>query len=133
MTPFPCTLLSKLSLDLTSAKTSFYKEKLETSAQDLRKLHNIFSSLLNPPAPPAPSSLTAEDFGTFYTKKIEKICQTFTSAPTSSTSHSQHSTTPSLKHVNCSNRRGFANYLVLQSYHLPTGSNPFNYAPDHLT
>ncbi|KAK3544891.1 hypothetical protein QTP86_027641 [Hemibagrus guttatus] len=90
------TLLSKFSLDVTSAKTSFYKEKLETSAQDPRKLHNIFSSLLNPPAPPSPSSLTAEDFATFYTEKIERICQTFTSPPTSSTSHSQHSITPSL-------------------------------------
>ncbi|KAK3558502.1 hypothetical protein QTP86_018153, partial [Hemibagrus guttatus] len=89
-------LLSKFSLGVTSAKTSFYKEKLETSAQDLRKLHNIFLSLLNPPAPPSPSSLTAEDFASFYTEKIERICQTFTSPPTSSTSHSQHSTTPSL-------------------------------------
>ncbi|KAK3506182.1 hypothetical protein QTP70_003066 [Hemibagrus guttatus] len=44
-------LLSKFSLDVTSAKTSFYKEKLETSAQDPRKLYNIFLSLLNPPAP----------------------------------------------------------------------------------
>ncbi|KAK3522511.1 hypothetical protein QTP86_017045, partial [Hemibagrus guttatus] len=59
-------------------------------------LHNIFSSLLNPPAPPSPSSLTAEDVATFYTEKIERICQTFTSLPTSPTSHSQHSTTPSL-------------------------------------
>ncbi|KAK3570602.1 hypothetical protein QTP86_023665, partial [Hemibagrus guttatus] len=89
-------LLFKFSLDVTSAKTSFYKEKLETSAQDPRKLHNIFSSLLNPPAPPAPFSLTAEDFTTFYIEKIERICQTFTSAPTSPTSHSQHSATPSL-------------------------------------
>ncbi|KAK3519069.1 hypothetical protein QTP70_016358 [Hemibagrus guttatus] len=89
------TLLSKFSLDVTSAKTSFYKEKLETSAQNPRKLHNI-SSLLNPPAPPSPSSLTAEDFATFYTEKIERICQTFTSLPTSPTSHSQHSATPSL-------------------------------------
>ncbi|KAK3553459.1 hypothetical protein QTP70_003502 [Hemibagrus guttatus] len=90
------TLLSKFSLDVTSAKTSFYKEKLETSAQDPRKLHNIFSSLLNPPAPPSPSSLTAEDFASFYTEKIERICQTFTSFPTSPTSHNQHSATPSL-------------------------------------
>ncbi|KAK3527079.1 hypothetical protein QTP86_008796 [Hemibagrus guttatus] len=90
------TLLSKFSLDVTSAKTSFYKEKLETSAQDPRKLHNIFSSLLNPPAPPSPSSLTAEDFASFYTEKIERICQTFTSLPTSSTSHNQNSATPSL-------------------------------------
>ncbi|KAK3534277.1 hypothetical protein QTP86_008690 [Hemibagrus guttatus] len=90
------TLLSKFSFDVTSAKTSFYKEKLETSAQDPRKLHNIFSSLLNPPAPPSPFSLTAEDFATFYTEKIERICQTFTSLPTSPTSHSQDSATPSL-------------------------------------
>ncbi|KAK3522819.1 hypothetical protein QTP86_002712 [Hemibagrus guttatus] len=90
------TLLSKFSLDVTSAKTSCYKEKLETSAQDPRKLHNIFSSLLNPPASPSPSSLTAKDFATFYTEKIERICQIFTSLPTSSTSHSQHSATPSL-------------------------------------
>ncbi|KAK3542190.1 hypothetical protein QTP86_016988, partial [Hemibagrus guttatus] len=58
---------------VTSAKTSFYKEKLETSAQDPQKL---FSSLLNPPAPPATSSLTTKDFATFYTEKIEKIRQT---------------------------------------------------------
>ncbi|KAK3505880.1 hypothetical protein QTP70_004436, partial [Hemibagrus guttatus] len=89
-------LLSKFSLDVTSTKTSFYKEKLETSAQDPRKLHNIFSSLLNPPAPPSPSSLTAKDFAFFYTEKIERICQTFTSLPTSPTSHNQHSATPSL-------------------------------------
>ncbi|KAK3552410.1 hypothetical protein QTP86_011646 [Hemibagrus guttatus] len=89
-------LLSKFSLDVTSAKTSFYKEKLETSAQDPRKLHNIISSLLNPPASPSPSSLTAEDFASFYTEKIERICQTFTSLPTSPTSHNQHSATPSL-------------------------------------
>ncbi|KAK3505952.1 hypothetical protein QTP70_003342 [Hemibagrus guttatus] len=90
------TLLSKFSLDVTSAKTSFYKEKLETSAQDPRKLHNIFSSLLNPPAPPSPSSLAAKDFASFYTEEIERICQTFTSLPTSPTSHNQHSATPSL-------------------------------------
>ncbi|KAK3528602.1 hypothetical protein QTP70_005012 [Hemibagrus guttatus] len=90
------TLLSKFSLDVTSAKTSFNKEKLETSAQDPRKLHNIFLLLLNPPAPPSPSSLTAEDFASFYTEKIERICQTFTSLPTSPTSHNQHSATPSL-------------------------------------
>ncbi|KAK3521832.1 hypothetical protein QTP70_018558, partial [Hemibagrus guttatus] len=92
-------LLSKFSLDVTSAKTFFYKEKLETSAQDPQKLHKIFLPPLNPPAPPAPSFMTTEDFTTFYTEKIEKICQTFTSAPTSSTSHSQHSVTPSLKHL----------------------------------
>ncbi|KAK3556385.1 hypothetical protein QTP70_007997 [Hemibagrus guttatus] len=103
-----CKVLGKLTFKETTyvddsspnnGSTSFYKEKLEASAQDTRQIHGIFSSLLNPLAPPAPSSLTIEDFATFYTEKIEKICQTFTSAPTSSTSHSQHSATPSLKHL----------------------------------
>ncbi|KAI5094409.1 hypothetical protein C0J45_16133 [Silurus meridionalis] len=86
-------LLTKFSLEVTSAKTAFYKEKLEASAQDPRKLHYIFSSLLNPPAAPAPSSLTANDFASFYDEKIRKICQTFTSSPTMITQHSQQSTT----------------------------------------
>ncbi|GAA6081364.1 uncharacterized protein LOC113076649 isoform X1 [Tachysurus ichikawai] len=51
---------------VTSAKTSFYKEKLEASSRDPRKFHNIISSLLNPPTPPPSSSLTAEDFASFY-------------------------------------------------------------------
>ncbi|KAK3572750.1 hypothetical protein QTP86_007042 [Hemibagrus guttatus] len=125
------TLLSKFSLDVTSAKTSFYKEKLETSAQDPRKLHNIFSSLLNPPAPPSPSSLTAEDFASFYTEKIERICHVSPNFTYITQSALHYSFTDAA--LNCSSRRGFANYPVLQSYHLPTGSNPFSYAPDHLT
>ncbi|KAK3559272.1 hypothetical protein QTP86_009936 [Hemibagrus guttatus] len=113
-------LLSKFSLDVTSAKTSFYKEKLETSAQDPRKLHNIFLSLLNPPAPPSPSSLTAEDHVSpkfIYTTQ-SALCYSFTDAA-----------------LKCSSRRGFANYLVLQSYHLPTGSNHLQlcFRPSHLT
>ncbi|KAF7686209.1 hypothetical protein HF521_015571, partial [Silurus meridionalis] len=59
-------LLTKFSLEVTSAKTAFYKEKLEASAQDPRKLHNIISSLLNPPPAPAPSSLTANHFSPFF-------------------------------------------------------------------
>ncbi|KAI5104550.1 fibroblast growth factor 11 isoform X1 [Silurus meridionalis] len=80
--------------EMNSAKTAFYKEKLKASAQDPRKLH-IFSSPLNPPATPAPSSLTANDFA-FYDEKIKEICQTFTSSPTMTTQHSQESTTPLL-------------------------------------
>ncbi|KAM9455824.1 uncharacterized protein Hap1MRO34_019423 [Clarias gariepinus] len=71
------TLLSKFSCDVTSAKTTFFRQKLEASAHDPGKLHNIFSSLLNPPTPPAPSSLTADDFATFYDGKIVAIRQSF--------------------------------------------------------
>ncbi|MCJ8746228.1 hypothetical protein PDJAM_G00139370 [Pangasius djambal] len=79
----------------SGSDTAFYKEKLESSAQDPRKLHSIFSSLLNPPAPPAPSSLTAEDFATFYDEKVGKICQTLTSTP-APTLHTEDSPSHSL-------------------------------------
>ncbi|KAI4904690.1 hypothetical protein NFI96_004419 [Prochilodus magdalenae] len=59
-------ILSRFSVEVTSAKSSFYKKKLEESASDPRKLFSIFSSLLNPPSPPPPSSLTPEDFVTFF-------------------------------------------------------------------
>ncbi|KAK3561454.1 hypothetical protein QTP86_002818 [Hemibagrus guttatus] len=110
----------------STRKSLKHLHKIPKSSKKIPKIHNIFSSLLNAPAPPAPSSLTAEDFTTFYTEKIENIRQTFTSAPTSSASHSQHSVTPFLKHLSTV----AAEEPVLQSYHLPTGSNSFNYAPD---
>ncbi|KAI4905914.1 hypothetical protein NFI96_010736, partial [Prochilodus magdalenae] len=66
-------ILSRFSGEVTTAKSSFYKRKLEESASDPRKLFSILSSLLNPPSPPPPSSLTPEDFVTFFE---EKACKT---------------------------------------------------------
>ncbi|KAI4891458.1 hypothetical protein NFI96_024367 [Prochilodus magdalenae] len=74
-------ILSRFSGEVTSAKSSFYKRKLEESASDPRKLFSIFSSLLNPPSPPPPSSLTPEDFVTFFEEKVNKIRQSFSSVP----------------------------------------------------
>ncbi|KAI4876214.1 hypothetical protein NFI96_017953, partial [Prochilodus magdalenae] len=59
-------ILSKFSAEVTSAKSFFYKRKLDDSGSDPRKLFSIFSSLLFPPSPPTPSSLTPEDFVTFF-------------------------------------------------------------------
>ncbi|XP_076836635.1 uncharacterized protein LOC143482216 isoform X2 [Brachyhypopomus gauderio] len=66
-------LLYKFSTEVTAAKSSFYKEKLEESASDPRWLFRIFSSLLKPPSPPPSSSLTPEDFVTFFEEKVNKI------------------------------------------------------------
>ncbi|KAI4902791.1 hypothetical protein NFI96_011169, partial [Prochilodus magdalenae] len=73
--------LSRFSAEVTSAKSSFYKRKLEESASDPRKLFSIFFSLLNTPSPPPPSSFTPEDFVTFFEEKVNKIHQSFPSVP----------------------------------------------------
>ncbi|KAK1792548.1 hypothetical protein P4O66_012485 [Electrophorus voltai] len=49
-------------------------------ASDPHKLFTIFSSLLNPPPP---SSLTPEDFITFFEEKVAAIHQSFSAVPTS--------------------------------------------------
>uniref|UniRef100_A0AAR2KZX5 Reverse transcriptase domain-containing protein n=1 Tax=Pygocentrus nattereri TaxID=42514 RepID=A0AAR2KZX5_PYGNA len=82
------TLLSKFSKEVTAAKSSFYREKLEASAADPRKLFSIFSSLLNPPPPPSPISLTANDFASFFKEKVNKICDSFSLTPTTVCHHS---------------------------------------------
>ncbi|KAI4897477.1 hypothetical protein NFI96_008599 [Prochilodus magdalenae] len=74
-------VLSRFSAEVTTAKSSFYKRKLEESASDPRKLFSIFSSLLNPPSPLPPSSLTPEDFVTFFEEKVNKIRQSFSPVP----------------------------------------------------
>ncbi|KAI4879268.1 hypothetical protein NFI96_025816, partial [Prochilodus magdalenae] len=75
-------VLSRFSAEVTSAKSSSYKRKLEESASDPHKLFSIFSSLLNPPSLPPPSSLTPEDFVTFFEEKVNKIHQSFSPVPT---------------------------------------------------
>ncbi|KAK3513833.1 hypothetical protein QTP70_028845 [Hemibagrus guttatus] len=81
-------------------------ERTTISREEVEEISSRRRSHLLPYTPV--QFLFGRDFGqdfalqgqaTFYTEKIEKICQTFTSAPTSSTSHSQDSATPSLKHL----------------------------------
>ncbi|KAI4904369.1 hypothetical protein NFI96_007938, partial [Prochilodus magdalenae] len=63
-------VLSRFSAEVTTAKSSFYKRKLEESASDPRKIFSIFS----------PSSLFP-DFVTFFEEKVNKIRQSFSPAP----------------------------------------------------
>ncbi|XP_053534071.1 uncharacterized protein LOC128629551 [Ictalurus punctatus] len=70
------TLLSSFSNSISIAKATFYQEKIGSSP-NIRILFKTFSSLLCPPPPPSPTSLTADDFATFFTNKITSIRNQF--------------------------------------------------------
>ncbi|KAI4893115.1 hypothetical protein NFI96_020622 [Prochilodus magdalenae] len=126
-------ILSRFSGEVTTAKSSFYKRKLEESVPDPRKLFSIFSSLLNPPSPPPPSSLTPEDFVTFFEEKVNKIRRSFFLCPHSSFNQSSSSCHKLLNLFFFSFFRRHPTATGIQQPHdLPTGSHPIHTAPVNL-
>ncbi len=57
-------------------KSSHFHNKIN-SAPDMRNLFRTFNSLLCPPSPPPTTSLTADDFATFFTDKTKTISSQF--------------------------------------------------------
>ncbi|KAI2647987.1 hypothetical protein H4Q32_026596 [Labeo rohita] len=72
-------LLSSFSAQVHAAKSSYFHIKIN-NAPDTRNLFKTFNSLLCPPAPPPTTSITADDFATFFTNKTTTISSQF-SAP----------------------------------------------------
>ncbi|KAL0195032.1 hypothetical protein M9458_008604, partial [Cirrhinus mrigala] len=72
-------LLSSFSAQVHTAKSSYFHTKI-SNAPDTRNLFKTFNSLLCPPTPPPTTSITADDFATFFTDKTTTISSQF-SAP----------------------------------------------------
>ncbi len=72
-------LLSSFSAEVHTAKSSYFHNKIN-SAPDTRNLFKTFNSLLCPPPPPPTTSITADEFATFFTDKTRTISSQF-SAP----------------------------------------------------
>ncbi|KAM9552834.1 uncharacterized protein ACWYII_034860 [Salvelinus alpinus] len=85
-------LLSTFSSSVSAAKATFYHSKFQASASNSRKLFATFSSLLNPPHPPPPSSLSADDFVNHFEKKVDDIRSSF--AKSNDTAGSAHTALP---------------------------------------
>ncbi len=68
--------LSSFSANVSTAKTTYYHNKIN-NCSDSRALFKTFSSLLCPPPPPPSSTLTADDFATFFTNKTRTISDQF--------------------------------------------------------
>ncbi len=69
-------LLSSFSTEVHTAKSSHFHNKIN-SAPDMRNLFRTFNSLLCPPPPPPTTSITAQDFATFFTDKTKTISSQF--------------------------------------------------------
>ncbi len=59
-------LLSSFSTEVHTAKSSHFHNKIN-SASDMRNLYRTFNYLLCPPSTPPTTSITADDFATFFT------------------------------------------------------------------
>ncbi len=82
---FYWSLLSDFSANLSTAKRTYYHNKINNSTNS-RMLFKTFSSLLCPLPPPPSSTLTADDFATFFFNKITNLT-------------AQFSTPQSVKHI----------------------------------
>ncbi len=68
--------LSSFSAEVHTAKSSHFHNKIN-NAPDMRNLFRTFNSLLCPPSPPPTTSITADNFATFFTNKTETISSQF--------------------------------------------------------
>ncbi len=69
-------LLSDFSDNVSIAKRTYYHDKINNSPNS-RMLFKTFSSLLCPPPTPPSSTLTADDFATFFINKITNLTAQF--------------------------------------------------------
>ncbi len=68
--------LSSFSTEVHIAKSSHFHNKIN-NAPDMRNLFRTFNSLLCPPSPPPTTSITADDFASFFTNKTKTISSQF--------------------------------------------------------
>nr|XP_055051302.1 RNA-directed DNA polymerase from mobile element jockey [Misgurnus anguillicaudatus] len=111
--------------DVSSAKTLYYHSKINNSP-DSHTLFKTFSTLLCPPAPPPSSDLTADDFASFFVKKMKTISSQFSEPPL--LAHSQIPETCSLPSFSLLSEADVSK--VLASNH-PT-TCPLDPIPTHL-
>ncbi len=119
--------LSSFSTEVHTAKSSHFHNKIN-NAPDMRNLFKTFNSLLCPPSPPPTTSITADDFATFFTNKTKTISSQF-SPPLTQDPQPTRSTAQTPIFSFCPLTEAEVSKLLLSSH--PT-TCPLDPIPSHL-
>ncbi len=119
--------LSSFSAEVQTAKSSHFHNKIN-NAPDMRNLFRTFNSLLCPPSPPPTTSITADDFATFFTNKTKTISSQF-SPPLTQDPQPTRSTAQTPIFSFCPLTEAEVSKLLLSSH--PT-TCPLDPIPSHL-
>ncbi len=119
--------LSSFSAEVHTAKSSHFHNKIN-NAPDMRNLFRTFNSLLCPPSPPPTTSITADDFATFFTNKTKTISSQF-SPPLTQDPQPTRSTAQTPIFSFCPLTEAEVSKLLLSSH--PT-TCPLDPIPSHL-
>ncbi len=120
-------LLSSFSAEVYTAKSSHFHNKIN-SAPDMRNLFRTFNYLLCPPSPPPTTSITADDFATFFTDKTRTISSQFSPSLTQDL-HPTRSTAQTPIFSFCPLTEAEVSKLLLSSHGEPCPLDPI---PSHL-
>ncbi len=119
--------LSSFSVEVHTAKSSHFHNKIN-NAPDMRNLFRTFNSLLCSPSPPPTTSITADDFATFFTNKTKTISSQF-SPPLTQDPQPTRSTAQTPIFSFCPLTEAEVSKLLLSSH--PT-TCPLDPIPSHL-
>ncbi len=118
---------SSFSAEVHTAKSSHFHNKIN-NAPDMRNLFRTFNSLICPPSPPPTTSITADDFATFFTNKTKTISSQF-SPPLTQDPQPTRSTAQTPIFSFCPLTEAEVSKLLLSSH--PT-TCPLDPIPSHL-
>ncbi len=120
-------ILSSFSAEVHTAKSSHFHNKIN-NAPEMRGLFRTFNYLLFPPSPPPTTSITADDFATFFTNKTKTISSQF-SPPLTQDPQPTRSTAQTPIFSFCPLTEAEVSKLLLSSH--PT-TCPLDPIPSHL-
>ncbi|KAM4054251.1 uncharacterized protein ACNLHF_006677 isoform 1-T1 [Anomaloglossus baeobatrachus] len=123
--------LTTFKSTLTAAKQTYFSSLISSLSHNPKQLFNTFNSLLRPPAPPPSPLISAEDFASFFKRKIDNIRASFGPQITTAPHHSYSSLFLQIQLRHHDRKQSLHSTLKITSNHLCTGPAPIAPHPQH--